>query len=225
MITLYELRGADRDFLFSPFCWRVRTALAFKGLDFDSEPVCFTDKELIAFSGQGAVPVIVDGEDQLHDSVAIFRHLDKKYPQKPLLGDALAEGRAMALDNLTTSLLRMGLVKMLALRVYHQIADKDKAYFRETREKMMGTTLEAFCNEEEGMAVLTPGLNILEALFSKQPYLDGDAPAGADFLMLGHCMWAYTLGCTPWDNHPSFKRWFDTLLADYESKKGVVKRV
>ena len=35
---LYDL-CADNDLRFSPFCWRVKLALAHKGLDYQTEPV------------------------------------------------------------------------------------------------------------------------------------------------------------------------------------------
>ena len=50
-ITLYELVGRD-DLRFSPYCWRTRFALAHKGLEFETVPVRFADKQPIAFSGE-----------------------------------------------------------------------------------------------------------------------------------------------------------------------------
>ncbi|WP_375505338.1 glutathione S-transferase N-terminal domain-containing protein [uncultured Nostoc sp.] len=58
-IRLYDLAGAEDDRRFSPNCWRVRLALLHKGLPFETVPWRFTEKETIAFSGQGKVPVIV----------------------------------------------------------------------------------------------------------------------------------------------------------------------
>ena len=49
-IVLYDLCGADKDFRFSPACWRTTMALAHKGLDFETVPTRFTD-----------IPGIADG--------------------------------------------------------------------------------------------------------------------------------------------------------------------
>ncbi len=54
---LYELLGAD-DRRMSPFCWRIRMALAHKGLDVEYEPCGFTEKDKFAFSGSKTVPVL-----------------------------------------------------------------------------------------------------------------------------------------------------------------------
>ena len=83
MRELFELCGADRELLFSPYCWRVRLALAHKGLDWQSRPIHFTDKEAIAFSGQKLVPVLTDGDETINDSLAIFAYLDRRYPTQP----------------------------------------------------------------------------------------------------------------------------------------------
>ncbi len=84
-IKLYELAAAEDDRLFSPYCWRVKMALAHKGLSFETIPWRFTEKEAIAFSGSGTVPVMVDGERSVTDSWAIAQYLDEAYPDRPRL--------------------------------------------------------------------------------------------------------------------------------------------
>ena len=54
-IKLYDLAGAETDRRFSPYCWRARMALAHKGLEVETIPWRFTEKDAIAFSGQGRV--------------------------------------------------------------------------------------------------------------------------------------------------------------------------
>ena len=56
-LQLYDLAGAEPERRFSPYCWRIKLALMHKGLPFDTIPWRFTDKDVIAFSGQGRVPV------------------------------------------------------------------------------------------------------------------------------------------------------------------------
>jgi Glutathione S-transferase, N-terminal domain len=52
-LQLYDLAGAEPERRFSPYCWRIKMVLAHKGLPFDTIPWRFTDKDAIAFSGQG----------------------------------------------------------------------------------------------------------------------------------------------------------------------------
>src|SRR5688500_18899507 len=84
-IKLYDLAGAEDDRRFSPYCWRVKMALMHKGLEFETVPWRYTEKEAIAFSGQGAVPVLVDGGQAVHDSWNIAVYLEDAYPSRPAL--------------------------------------------------------------------------------------------------------------------------------------------
>jgi len=82
-IKLYDLAAAEDDRRFSPYCWRAKMALRHKGLEFETVPWRFTDKGMIAFSGQGLVPVLVDGKHTVHDSWRIALYLEEAYPQRP----------------------------------------------------------------------------------------------------------------------------------------------
>ena len=59
-ITLYDLAGAEAGRRFSPFCWRTKMALAHKGLDVETVPWRFTEKDKLPQPNAGRVPVIVD---------------------------------------------------------------------------------------------------------------------------------------------------------------------
>ena len=66
-------------------CERIGLALAHKGLEAESVMIEYSDRSAVeAVSGQGLVPVIVDDGEVIADSVAIMRHLDRKYGE-PLL--------------------------------------------------------------------------------------------------------------------------------------------
>ena len=55
MITLWELGGKEGR-RYSLFSWRTRMALTHKGLAFETQPVCMSDKAAIAFSSGKTVP-------------------------------------------------------------------------------------------------------------------------------------------------------------------------
>ena len=78
MIRLYRAR-------FSTNVERVALALAFKGLEVESVWIEYSDRRPVEeVSGQGLVPVIVDGETVVHDSPAILRYLEQLRPDPPL---------------------------------------------------------------------------------------------------------------------------------------------
>jgi maleylacetoacetate isomerase len=84
--------------------WRVRIALALKGLDYDYLPIHLVKKEqstpeYLAVSGTGLVPLLVlDDGQRLHQSLAIIEYLDETVPEPPLLPrDARGRARVRAL--------------------------------------------------------------------------------------------------------------------------------
>ena len=224
MRELFELCGADPELVFSPYCWRVRLALAHKGLDWQSRPTRFTDKDLIAFSGQKLVPVLIDEGETVHDSLAIFAHLDQRYPQRPLLGGALAAQRARLVERLSFHMVRVPLLTLLIPRVWQVIDPADREYFRSSREKALGMSLEAFADPQGGERLFREGVAPLEMWLRDQPFLEGQAPGGCDYLLAGMLFWAWCLGAQPWAEDSALGVWFARILQTYETTHGPVKR-
>ena len=84
--------------------WRVRIALALKGLHYDYRPIHLVKKEqhaleYLAASANGLVPLLkLDDGTALHQSMAIIEYLDETVPEPPLLPrDALGRARVRAL--------------------------------------------------------------------------------------------------------------------------------
>lgn len=83
--------------------YRVRIALALKGLDYDYLPVHLARNEHLAagyteVSAARLVPILKDGDKLLSQSIAIIEYLDETHPTPALLpGDALARARIRAL--------------------------------------------------------------------------------------------------------------------------------
>ena len=70
---------------FSTNVERVSLALAHKGLEVESVEISYEDRSpVVEVSGQGLVPVLVDGDEVIPDSTRILRYLDEKWPDPPL---------------------------------------------------------------------------------------------------------------------------------------------
>lgn len=189
-IELYDLAGAEDERRFSPNCWRVTMALAHKGLDCRRIPWRFTEKQSIAFSGQGAVPVLVDEGEGVFDSWRIALHLDRKYPSEPLIDGEHARGAIFALKNWIERAVHPAVLKVIVLDLYSHLHEKDKAYFRESREKRFGMALEAFAaGESAAIVALRQALDPVRPVLSEQRFLGGAAPSFADYLLFGPFQW------------------------------------
>lgn len=190
-IRLYDLAGAD-DRRFSPYCWRVKLALAHKGLGFETVPWRFTEKDAIAFSGQELVPVLLDGDKTVADSWRIALHLDAAYPDRPRLMDSeQARAVILAFKFWCERVIHVILLRAIVLDLFSKVHEKDKAYFRQTREKRFGKTLEEFGSDPAAaIASLRSTLEPVRLALADQPYLGGSSPSFADYILFGAFQWA-----------------------------------
>jgi glutathione S-transferase len=190
-VTLYDLAGADPALRFSPYCWRAKLALAHKRLTVETIPWRFTEKQRLAFSGQGRVPVIVDGGRVVFDSWTIAEYLEDTYPDRPSLF-AGPGGRAHArfINAWADSTLHPGIGRMVVRDILDVLAPQDQAYFRASREAAFGATLEAVVDGREQRleawrAVLAPVRLVLRA----QAFLGGAGSSYADHILFGTLQW------------------------------------
>ncbi len=189
---LYELTGAEDDRRFSPYCWRSRLALAHKGLAVETRPWRFTEKDAIAFSGQGKVPVLMDGARTIADSWAIAVYLEETYPDRPsLFGGAAGQAVTHFVNAWADRVLVRGIAPLIVADIFSVLHEKDRAYFRASREKAFGATLEAMgADRDSRVNDFRRTLDPLRATLRAQPFLAGAAPGYADYIVFGTFQWA-----------------------------------
>lgn len=191
MLQLYDLAGAEEDRRFSPYCWRSRLAIAHKGLAVETIPWRFTDKERIAPSGQGRVPVLVDHGRWIADSWAIASHLEDNYPERPSLFGGPA-GRALSrfYNNWTDAVLQLALIRFTLLDIWRHVHDKDKDYFRRSREERFRRPLEeVVAGREQRLGGFRDSLAPLRLTLQAQPFLAGAAPLYPDYIVFSAFQW------------------------------------
>jgi glutathione S-transferase len=191
-ITLYDLAGAEADRRFSPFCWRSKMALAHKGIEVETVPWRFTDKNKLPQPNGGRVPVIVDAGRVVHDSSAVADYLETRYADRPSLfgGDA---GRALStfVQNWTETVLQPALIGFVVLDIYRHVAPEDREYFRQSREERFGRTLEEVVEDRGSrLPAFRDSLAPLRRTVERQQFLGGAAPAYADYVVFGAFQWA-----------------------------------
>lgn len=189
-IQLYELVGAD-DRRFSPYCWRIRMALAHKGLDYATVPCRFTDKDKIVFSGQDRVPVLVDGEQVIADSWRIACYLEDTYADRPsLFGDSTGRALTHYVNAWDDTELKPAILRVIIKEIHDHADPEDRDYFRRSREQRLGATLEALHeSRDEHIGAVSARFKPLRSMLSEHPYLCGESPGYADYIVLGTCQW------------------------------------
>lgn len=214
-VTLYDLAAADDDIRFSPYCWRIKMALAHKGLEVRTVPWRFSQKESIAFSGSTTVPVIIDQETVVSDSWAIAVHLDEAYRERPLLFDSpQARGYAYALKCWAEQCLHP-IIRVIVLKeVYSLIHPEDREHFRQSRERQFQRPLETVFREgDRAREQLSPVLAPLESTLRHQPYLAGSSPGFADYIVFGVFQWIRSVSeFHPVQDMRALQEWRERLL-------------
>ncbi len=190
-IIMHDLAGADSSLRFSPYCWRTKMALAHKGLPVETIPWRFTDKDAIAFSGQGRVPVIRDGERVTSDSWAIAEYLEDAYPDRPsLFGGAIGRAHARFINAWADSVINGGIARLIVRDLLDVVAPQDVAYFRESREARFGLALEEVqAGRETRVAEFGASLLPVRLVLDRQRWLGGQAPSYADYILFGSLQW------------------------------------
>jgi glutathione S-transferase len=189
-VTLYELAGENPDLRFSPYCWRIRFALAHKGLTVAGLPWRFTETERLAFSGQGKVPVLVDGDKVVHDSWSIAEYLDDTYPDRPSLFPG-TRAHARFINAWADSTLQAGMAPLIVADVHKVLAPVDAAYFRSSREARLGRSLEEIsADRATRVTAFRSSLTPLRLVLKAQPWLGGERPDYADYIIAGAFQWA-----------------------------------
>jgi glutathione S-transferase len=219
MIKFFDLAARDARLRFSPYCWRTKMALLHKNLAFETTPWRFTEKEAIAQTGQSRVPVLIfDDGRWLNDSWQIALYLDRTYPDKPLMRSDAERAQARFVNNWCDFTLHLSMRSLLFLDVYKNAAEKDQPYFRESREKVVGVTLEALCGDrDKAVQAYVKTFTAMERTLQDEKFLGGRQPNYADYALFGSLQWANCIvgaTCLPADSAGA--AWFERLLDQHD---------
>jgi maleylacetoacetate isomerase/maleylpyruvate isomerase len=182
--------------------YRVRIALALKGLDYDYKPVALARNEQFqesyaAVSAARLVPMLVDGEHRLTQSLAIIEYLDETHPEPPLLpADATgrARVRALAMD------IACEIHPLNNLRVLRYLV-RDLKVTEDDKDRWYRHWVET-------------GLEVVERQLVARAsrYCHGDAPTLADCVLVPQIFNARRVG-SRLDHVPQVMRVFDACMA------------
>jgi len=181
--------------------YRVRIALALKGLDYDYKPVHLAKNEQFtesyaAVSAARLVPLLKDGAHLLTQSMAIIEYLDETHPQPPLLPpDAAgrARVRALALD------IACEIHPLNNLRVLRYLV-RDLKLGEEDKDRWYRHWVETGLETVERQLAASPGT-----------YCHGDTPTMADCMLVPQIFNAKRFNCRL-DHVPNVTRVFGACM-------------
>lgn len=185
-MKLYERLGAD-DLCPSPIGYRVRIALALKGMDCARVPMRFADVgRLEAETGSRTCPAMVDGDARLPDSVAIVRHLDSVRSKRPVFRD---EDRYFNIASVEQELgTRAG--KVIAPWFIERLCPEDRDYYRSSREQRYGVSFtELVAHRSASELDLAFTVARVATGLDRSPFFSGSEPGFADAVIYGYLLW------------------------------------
>ncbi len=164
-------------------CYKVRLLLSMLGLEYEKTPTDTTKgesqtAEFRQLNPRGQIPVLVDGDTVLWDSMAILVYLARRYGNEQWLpADALGEARVMQWLAVSENELLTGLAKARAATRFNRPYDPEQC--RADSAQGVGA-MELRLSEAEWLAAEHPTIADLacypyvnlasEAEFSLQPY-------------------------------------------------------
>ena len=216
-MVLYDLAGADGR-RFSPNCWRTRMAIAHKGLACDARATRFTEIPGICGGGQKTVPVIEDNGRVIGDSWAIAEYLEAAYPDRPsLFGGPAGHSLSSFVQGWAMTALHPAIASLVIADIHDQLDDRDKDYFRATREGAFGHKLEEVqADRAERLVGFRRSLQPVRHVLMSQSFLGGARPLYADYLVFGALQWARVASdFALLENDDPVAAWFERLLDLY----------
>ena len=182
--------------------FRVRIALAWKGLAYDYRPVQLVKNEqtgeaYASVSPNRLVPLLKDGEAYIAQSMAIIEYLDEIHPEPPLMpADPLGRARVRALaQDIACEIHPLNNLRVLRYLVRTlKVSEDDKnAWYRHWVED---------------------GLAAVERQLVAQPsrYCHGDTPTLADCVLVPQIFNAQRFGCRL-DHVPQVMRVHEACMA------------
>jgi maleylpyruvate isomerase len=181
--------------------YRVRIALALKGLDYDYKAVHLANNEQLqdayaAVSAARLVPLLRDGGRVLTQSLAIIEYLDETHPEPPLLPadpPGRARVRAIALD------IACEIHPLNNLRVLRYLV-RDLKLSEDDKNRWYRHWVES-------------GLEAVERQLAAQParYCHGDAPTLADCVLVPQIFNAQRFECRV-EHVPNVMRVFEACM-------------
>ena len=139
--------------------------------------------------------MIEDGDRVIADSWAIANYLEDTYPDRPsLFGGAAARAAARFINSWADTVQNPATATFVAADIVRHLDPRDQEYFRQSRTKRFGMTLEEFCaNRDARVGAFRQTLEPLRMTLKSQAFLGGAAPLYPDYIVFGGFQWARTI--------------------------------
>ena len=213
MLKIYDLSG-KKDLRFSPPCWIVKICLIHKQIEFETEPVRFSEKNKIEFSNQQLLPILQHKNGFICDSWNILNWLNENYENKKLFVNTSSKNFSYFLYHWTAKQLLPILFKIIAHEIPNVLEGEDIDYFIRTREERINGPINKFIptistSIKEFRKLITPIRKIIEI----NGFISGEEPGIEDYIFFGNFKWVYSCSsCSLMDINDPIYKWYKNIL-------------
>jgi glutathione S-transferase len=180
---------------YCPYAWRTRIVLYEKQLPFEVFEVELKQKqeEFLRVSPTGKVPVFVDGDTRIWESMVINEYLEEKYPQPNLLGSTPEERAAVRTDVIDLNWYRSQPLAKLAAMLFYERESRDELKIRRQHRKWVDY------------------LDHLEARFAEHDWLSIDRFSISDISLYTTVAIGESFRVGPAERHTHLRAWLDRM--------------
>jgi glutathione S-transferase len=122
-----------------------------------------------------------------------FETIPWRFTEKNVIEFTGSKTRALThfFSHWTVRTVHVPLLRVILLDLFGQIHEKDKAYFRESREKRFGMPLEQAGGEtKKWLAEFRGALEPVRPVLVQNQFVSGKGPGFADYILFGPFQWA-----------------------------------
>jgi glutathione S-transferase len=212
-VKLYERLGAD-NLCPSPIGYRVRAALAMKGMDCERVPMRLIDVDrLEAATGSRTAPALVDGDRRFGDTVSMVKHLDAINPDHKVF---VWQDAGLNLETVEREFgFRAG--KVIAPKFLERLCPEDREYFQTSREARFGMTFaELVANRAASELDLAFTISRYAERLEQAPCFSGPKPGFSDTVVYGYLLWIRFVDPSAMPELPGgMQPWFEARDAEW----------
>ncbi|MDB6091704.1 MAG: glutathione S-transferase family protein [Gammaproteobacteria bacterium] len=210
MIVLFDLamQSGSRP---SPFCWRAKLALKHKNLAFEARATAFSQIRSLGDGSFKTLPIVDDDGRWTGGSRSIAEYLESHYEDAATLFPHDPQRLfANFVESWVDTTLHPQIFPLVACAIWECLPAPEKAYFRQTREIRLGTTLEdARDRSLLKISDLRASFGPMRRILKTQPFLAGENAAYADYIVFGALKWQRLVCRTPLlDASDAIQAWY-----------------
>lgn len=186
-IELYEVFN-DQGVSMSPFVWRARCALLYKGLVYESVPMGFADPR----EGFESFPTLRHDGELICGSWDIAEYLEERFIDRPrVFGNEQGKTLATFINHWVDNQLMPVVFRSIVVDIHDSARASDREFFRARKEQVLGDTLENSQQRQRAKGNrLTGLLEPARRLFGGEDFFGGNGPLYPDFCLFGMFQWA-----------------------------------